>query len=87
MRSPNGDMVPPKWHGWLSHQYDDVPSPEGKSFHDPFFEKAHEWNYSYSPFKLFTPRMSNINERALDYSSYRQNRYAREWTPETKREA
>lgn len=27
VRSPNGDMIPPKWHGWLSHQYDDVPTP------------------------------------------------------------
>ena len=25
VRSPNGDMIPPKWHGWLSQQYDEVP--------------------------------------------------------------
>ncbi len=23
VRSPNGDRVPPKWHGWIHHQYDD----------------------------------------------------------------
>lgn len=37
VRSPNGDMIPPKWHGWLSHQYDDVPTPDSENFHDPFF--------------------------------------------------
>jgi len=41
VRSPNGDMIPPKWHGWLAHQYDDVPLPESPSFHDPFFERPH----------------------------------------------
>lgn len=37
VRGPNGDKVPPKWHGWLSGQYDDIPSPGSDSFHDPFF--------------------------------------------------
>ena len=78
-------MIPPKWHGWLSHQYDDVPSPEGHSFHEAFFERPHDWNYSYSPFKQYTPRATIANERALDYAKYRQNRYAKEWVPETKR--
>lgn len=22
----NGDRIPPKWHGWLSHTYDDIPT-------------------------------------------------------------
>lgn len=22
VRSPNGDKIPPKWHGWMSAQYD-----------------------------------------------------------------
>jgi NADH:ubiquinone oxidoreductase subunit len=78
-------MIPPKWHGWLSHQYDDVPTPESPSFYDPFFQKAHDWNYSYTAFKMYTPRMSNFNPRALDYAEYRNNRYAKEWEPTTKR--
>jgi NADH:ubiquinone oxidoreductase subunit len=79
-------MIPPKWHGWLAHQYDDVPTPDNTSFHDPFFEKTHDWNYSYTAAKQYTPRMSTGNERALDYTQYRQHRYSREWEPETKRE-
>jgi NADH:ubiquinone oxidoreductase subunit len=23
VRSPNGDRVPPKWHGWIHNTYDD----------------------------------------------------------------
>lgn len=79
-------MVPPKWHGWLAHQYDEVPTPDSTAFYDPFFEKPHEWNYSYSPFKQYTSRMSNINLRALDYAEGRSNRYAQEWEPTTKRQ-
>ena len=78
-------MIPPKWHGWLAHQYDDAPTPEGRSFHDPYFERPHEWNYSYSPFKIDLPRTCNYHPRALDYVRYRHNRYSREWAPETKR--
>ena len=37
VRSPNGDRVPPKWHGWIHHQYDDVPLPDSDSFNDTFF--------------------------------------------------
>jgi NADH:ubiquinone oxidoreductase subunit len=70
-------MVPPKWHGWLSHQYDEVPTPESQSFHDPFFEKNHDWNYSYSPFKRFTPRQTISNPRTLEYAQYRKDRYAK----------
>jgi NADH:ubiquinone oxidoreductase subunit len=72
-------MIPPKWHGWLTHQYDDVPTPDSTSFQDPFFERSHDWNYSYSPSKIHTSRMSNINDRALDYVLQRQERYAKEW--------
>ena len=37
VRSPNGNKIPPKWQGWMSQQYDDVPAPDGDRFHDPFF--------------------------------------------------
>ena len=70
-------MIPPKWHGWLAHQYDDVPTPDGDCFYDPFFEKPHDWNSSMSAFKVYTSRASSINPLALDYKQYRFNRYAK----------
>ena len=79
-------MIPPKWNGWLTQQYDEVPTPESESFHDPLFEKPHDWNYSGSPFRLYTSRHSNQHDRALDFANYRKNRYAKEWSPTTKRE-
>ena len=72
-------MIPPKWNGWLNHQYDDVPTPDNRAFHDPFFEIPHDWRSSETPFKLFTPRQTINNERNLDFAKYRQNRYSREW--------
>ncbi len=85
IRSPNGDKIPPKWHGWLAGTYDDLPTND-ESFHDPFFEKGHEWNPSNSVFKMYVARQSIINPKALDYYRYRRNRYAKEWQPATKRE-
>lgn len=37
VRSPHGDKIPPKWHGWLHKTYDDEPLPDSDSFQDPFF--------------------------------------------------
>lgn len=85
VRSPNGDRVPPKWHGWLSHQYDDIPAPDGDNFHDPFFERKHDWFPSNSAFKMYTSRWSLINPKALEFHKYRVGRYAKEWQPTTKR--
>ena len=86
VRSPNGDRVPPKWHGWLSHQYDDIPAPDSDNFHDPFFERNHDWSPSLSKFKMYTPRHSIIHNRNIDFHKYRVGRYAKEWEPKTKRE-
>ena len=33
----NGDRIPPKWHGWLASQYDDVPSYGSDNFVRPFY--------------------------------------------------
>lgn len=77
VRSPNGDKIPPKWHGWLAGQYDDLPAPDSDSFHDPFFEKSHDWNPSDSAFKIFIPRQTIVNDRALEYYNYRRGRYAK----------
>ena len=85
VRSPNGDRIPPKWHGWLSHQYDDIPSPDGDNFHDPFFEGQHHWTPSANAFKMYTSRQSIISPKAVEFHNYRVNRYAKEWTPTTKR--
>lgn len=85
VRGPNGDKIPPKWHGWLASVYDDVPNEDG-AFHDPFFEKSHDWGTSNSAFRIYTARQSIINPKALDYYRYRRNRYAKEWQPTTKRE-
>ena len=79
-------MIPPKWHGWLGGQYDDVPSPDGDNFHDPFFEKSHDWNPSMNSEKMYTSRKSPINDLTLDFRQYRFNRYAKPWTPTTKRQ-
>ena len=67
VRSPNGDRVPPKWHGWIHHQYDDEPLPDSDSFQDPFFEKPHEWDNSTSVFKLYVSKASIISPKFLEY--------------------
>ena len=85
VRSPNGDKVPPKWHGWLAGTYDEVPTPDSESFHDPFFEKPHEWNPSNSAFQIYTSRQSIINPTAVQFYKERRDRYAKEWEPSTKR--
>ena len=79
-------MIPPKWHGWLGHQYDDIPRPDGDSFHDPFFEQPHDWNPSASAMKVYTSRNASINPMRLDFKGYRMGRYAKEWNAATKRQ-
>ena len=85
VRSPNGDRIPPKWHGWLHQQYDDLPTPDSDSFTDPFFERPHQWETSTSGFNLYTSRKSSINPQLKDYTLERLNRTAGEWSPTTKR--
>lgn len=77
VRSPNGDKVPPKWHGWLAGTYDEVPTPDSTSFFDPFFERPHQWNPSNSVFQIYTPRQSIINPTAVDFYQERRDRYAK----------
>ena len=84
--SHSGDMVPPKWHGWLSHQYDDVPKPDGDSFHDPFFEQPHDWNPSSSATRIHTSMNASIHPMRVDFKNYRMGRYAKEWEATTKRQ-
>lgn len=85
VRSPNGDRVPPKWHGWIHHQYDDEPLPDSDSFQDPFFEKPHQWEQSTSAFRLYVSRAAPIHPKFLEYRKLRQDKFAAEWTPVTKR--
>lgn len=85
VRTPNGDMIPPKWQGWLSQQYDDVPAPDSDGFHDPYFEKPHQWHPSESGFKIYTSRHSIVHPDAVKFRDYRLGRYAAEWQPVTKR--
>ena len=85
VRSPNGDRIPPKWHGWLHQMYDDVPVPDSQCFHDPFFERPHQWESSTSGFKLYTSRLSPINGKYLEYQKERLDRQSGEWEPKTKR--
>ena len=40
---PEASNVPPEWHGWLHHQTDEVPDPEGGSFRRPW-QKPHQPN-------------------------------------------
>lgn len=35
-------LVPPEWHGWLHHQTDVVPNPQGASYRQP-------WQLPHSP--------------------------------------
>lgn len=40
---PEASKVPPEWHGWLHHQTDDLPDPNGQSFRRPW-QKPHQQN-------------------------------------------
>jgi NADH:ubiquinone oxidoreductase subunit len=82
---PNGNRVPPGWHGWLSFQYDDVPLPDSNSFFHPFYEKPHSWLTSIDSFTMHMPKQSMASEKILSYEANRKNKYASEWTPTTKR--
>ena len=70
-------MIPPKFHGWLSGQYDDFPTIGSDSFHEAFFEKHHDWNPSNSGDKRYTSKSSIINADALQFHKYRVGRYAK----------
>lgn len=49
-----GDRIPPMWHGWLSHQYDDHPTRTGPSnFVSPHYSKPHTENPSPTPARHF----------------------------------
>jgi NADH:ubiquinone oxidoreductase subunit len=85
VRSPNGDRIPPKWHGWIHQMYDDDPLPDSDSFHDPFFEKPHQWESSTSAFRMYVSKTAPIHPKFLEYTKSRQNKFAAEWTPVTKR--
>ena len=67
------------FHGWLSCQYDDFPQPDSDSFHQPFFEKPHDWNPSDSGFKRYTSGHDANNPKALGFANYRLGRYAKSW--------
>lgn len=78
-------MIPPMYHGWMAAQYDEFPRPDGDSFHEPFFERPHDWNPSNSAFKIYTSRSASIHPRAIEFHNYRVGRYAKEWQATTKR--
>lgn len=86
IRTPNGHMIPPKWQGWLTHTYDDVPLPDSDSFYDPFFEQPHRWGDTFSVNSMHTSRFCIINPRHVEFIQYRKNRYAKEWDAKTYRE-
>jgi hypothetical protein len=72
-------MIPPKWHGWLSGQYDDVPAPDSDSFRDAFFEKPAVYEKYLSSNKIYIPRQTIFNVKALEHYKARRDRYAAEW--------
>ncbi len=84
-RTTSGNKIPPKWHGWLAGQYDESPQPDSDNFHDPFFERPHEWFTSYNMFKLYVPRQTIINPETIPFAQQRRDRYAAEWLPASKR--
>jgi hypothetical protein len=65
--------------------YDDLPLPDSTSFEDPFFEKPHQWDSSTSAFKLYTSKAAIINPKFLTYRKQRQDKFAAEWEPQTRR--
>lgn len=81
-----GDRVPPAWHGWLAHTYDDVPTVGAPEFTKPYYLKSHGWSYSFSPTNKFVPKFSIEHGKVLDYQQYRKSRYADSWDPQTKRD-
>jgi NADH:ubiquinone oxidoreductase subunit len=33
---PDASAIPPEWHGWMHHQTDAVPNPDGLSYRQPW---------------------------------------------------
>jgi NADH:ubiquinone oxidoreductase subunit len=73
----NGDRIPPKWCGWLSYTYDDVPVYGANEFVDPFYQKPHTW--MYNPRNMFIPRFSVMHAENTRFVTERRERYAQEW--------
>ncbi len=45
---PEASLVPPEWHGWLHHQTDAVPNPEGFSYRKSW-QAPHHPNMTGTP--------------------------------------
>eukprot|EP01017_Pseudomicrothorax_dubius_P015862 TRINITY_DN1810_c0_g1_i2.p1 TRINITY_DN1810_c0_g1~~TRINITY_DN1810_c0_g1_i2.p1 ORF type:complete len:213 (-),score=55.38 TRINITY_DN1810_c0_g1_i2:103-741(-) len=76
-----GDRVPAGWHGWLSHQFDDVPS-EGQNFVDPHYRKEHTELTSGTPSHHVPPGNPKNPDRLIFFEMQR-NRKNTPWIPDT----
>lgn len=73
----NGDRIPPKWHGWLSYTYDDVPTYGANEFVQTFYQKPHTW--MLNPRDMFLPKLSVFHTENVEFLNGRRERYAQEW--------
>jgi len=74
-----GDRVPPGWHGWINHVYDDAPSEEGV-FIKPFYTKEHSPITSGTPLHNKPPGApSNLNR--MEFIATTKARRSTSWQP------
>ncbi|CAD8172191.1 unnamed protein product [Paramecium octaurelia] len=76
-----GDRVPPVWHGWMAHVYDEAPTRTGHShFVQPFYQQPATDNQSHTPNHYFPQgAMQSLNR--LEFIKYHRNRRAAPFEP------
>ncbi|EGR27850.1 NADH dehydrogenase, putative [Ichthyophthirius multifiliis] len=79
----NGDKIPNKWHGWLCHMYDDVPTRTGQSaFVKHHYLKQHKQNLSNTPLGYIS-QGAIMNPNRIKFIQGQINRSRQPWnTPQ-----
>lgn len=77
----SGRKIPPEWHGWLAHSYDEVPIAGNTSFYNPIFKKRHLPNTSGTPKSMY-PTGHQFNDYRREFIAYSKSRIYTAWDPE-----
>mmetsp|Transcript_41318 Transcript_41318/g.47980 ORF Transcript_41318/g.47980 Transcript_41318/m.47980 type:complete len:190 (-) Transcript_41318:202-771(-) len=77
-----GDRVPPGWHGWLSHMFDDIPEETNVFATHPHI-KEHTGNLSGSPLFYFPKGTPQNFDWRMEFIESTRRRRTNEWEPPT----
>jgi NADH:ubiquinone oxidoreductase subunit len=76
----SGRKIPPEWHGWLAHTYDEAPVAGNTSFYTPVFKKPHLPNSSGQS-NAWYPTGHQVNEYRTQLHKFAKSRMYTAWNP------